>query len=215
MIDRRWRRAGLMGLLAVVAMGHAGALLAQSAAPPAQTPAPAPAPAPVPKALLSPATPGPTVGAAAAPISQPPMPAAERALWLQLGARSRQLDAEAAANAARARVLAALEARLDDRVRQLDALQQKLAADEAARQSARSQDWSGLVKIYATMRPQDAATILNDLKMSVLLPVMDQMPGRKAAAILAAMDPNKARDLTMELAKYRLAHPPGQAGAGS
>ncbi len=213
-----------MGVLAMVAMGHAGALLAQSASPSdaGPKPVPAPVPAPVPRALYSPAapqgnpedSPEPTVGAATGPISQPPMTAAQRALWLELSARSRQLDATAAANTAKARVLAALEARLDDRVKQLDALQKQLAAEDAARQSVQDQNWSGLVKIYGTMRPQDAATILNDLPMPVLLPVMDHMPDRKAAAILAAMDPNKARDVTLALAQYRVSHPPAHADTG-
>jgi flagellar motility protein MotE (MotC chaperone) len=57
------------------------------------------------------------------------------------------------------------------------------------------------VKLYENMRPGDAATIFNGLDMHVLLEVVRRMNQRKAAPILAAMDPAKARALTAELAR--------------
>ena len=57
--------------------------------------------------------------------------------------------------------------------------------------------------MYEAMKPRDAATIFNDLQMSVLLQVVDRMKDAKAAAILAAMTPDKARDVTAELAQMR------------
>jgi flagellar motility protein MotE (MotC chaperone) len=53
------------------------------------------------------------------------------------------------------------------------------------------------------MKPKDAATIFNDLAMPVLLQVLDRMKDAKAAAIMAAMNPDKARDVTTELAQMR------------
>jgi flagellar motility protein MotE (MotC chaperone) len=53
------------------------------------------------------------------------------------------------------------------------------------------------------MKPRDAATIFNDLQMPVLLQVLDRMKEAKAAVILAAMNPDKARDVTAELAQMR------------
>ncbi len=60
-----------------------------------------------------------------------------------------------------------------------------------------------LVKIYENMKPKDAAQIFNELEMPVLLIVADRMAERKAAPILAQMDPKKAKDLTVELAEQR------------
>jgi len=53
------------------------------------------------------------------------------------------------------------------------------------------------------MKPRDAAAILNDMEMSVLLPVLDRMKETKAAAILAAMLPDRARVATTQLAALR------------
>ena len=54
------------------------------------------------------------------------------------------------------------------------------------------------------MKPRDAATIFNDLEMPVLLQVVDRMKDAKAALVLAAMQPDKARDLTAKLAQLRI-----------
>ena len=53
------------------------------------------------------------------------------------------------------------------------------------------------------MKPKDAATIFNDLQMPVLLQVLDRMKEAKTAAVMAAMSPDKARDVTAELAQMR------------
>ncbi len=53
------------------------------------------------------------------------------------------------------------------------------------------------------MKPRDAAAIFNDLDQPVLLQVIDRMKEAKAAPILAAMQPDKARDLTAKLADMR------------
>jgi flagellar motility protein MotE (MotC chaperone) len=144
------------------------------------------------------------VGADAAPIGAPPITDAERSLLLQLRQRSALLDAREAALSDRARLLDALDARLTARLAQLDALQARLEGLEQARQQRDQANWARLTKVYETMRPADAAAICDDLDMAVLLPVMDRMKESKAAAIMAAMDPGKARLLTINLAQYRL-----------
>ena len=59
------------------------------------------------------------------------------------------------------------------------------------------------MKLYETMKPRDAATIFNDLDMPVLLSVVDRMKDAKAAPVLAAMQPDKAREVTTKLAALR------------
>ena len=86
------------------------------------------------------------------------------------------------------------------RVDELQALQKRLEALEAARKQREDASWHGLVKLYEAMKPRDAATIFNDLDMPVLLQVVDRMKEAKAAPVLAAMQPDKARDLTAKLA---------------
>jgi len=160
--------------------------------------------------------------APAAPVSsmppvptEPPVSESERALLLDLRARRGQIEAREQAQAIRDVVLAAAEKRIGERVEQLQALQAKLEAMEAARHERDEANWRGLVKTYEVMRPRDAAVILNEMEMPVLLQVLDRMKEAKAAALLAAMLPDRARAATAQLAamRSRAVAPPMLPGA--
>jgi flagellar motility protein MotE (MotC chaperone) len=88
-------------------------------------------------------------------------------------------------------------------VAELQALQKRLEALEATRQEREDSNWQRMVKLYEAMKPRDAATIFNELDMPVLLQVVDRMKEAKAAPVLAAMQPDKARDVTAQIAKLR------------
>jgi flagellar motility protein MotE (MotC chaperone) len=133
----------------------------------------------------------------------PPVSDAERTVLLDLRQRRQELDARDTALAARESVLAATEQKLSARVTELQALQQKLEALEATRKQREDTSWQGLVKLYEAMKPRDAATIFNDLEMPVLLQVVDRMKEAKAAPVLAAMQTDKARELTAKIAQMR------------
>jgi flagellar motility protein MotE (MotC chaperone) len=108
-----------------------------------------------------------------------------------------------AAMAQREAAVAAAQARLSDRVNQLEALQTKLQALEGDLKARDTANWTGLVKLYEGMRPKDAATIFNSLDKPVLLGILDRMKPAKATPILASMDPDKARQVTSDLADMR------------
>jgi flagellar motility protein MotE (MotC chaperone) len=153
-------------------------------------------------------TKGTTQAAPAAPpaMPEPPVPtvsAGERTVLLELRRRRDELDAREATVTARETTLAAAELRINARVGELETLQHKLEDLEKAREQRDDASWQGLVKLYETMKPRDAATIFNDLDMPVLLGVMDRMKDSKAALVLAAMQPDKARDVTTKLAALR------------
>lgn len=167
-----------------------------AATPAAPSPAPSPAPAPGPAPAPAPA--------AASPAADPVIPDAERKVLLELRERRKTLDAREATIATREAMLEAAERKLSARVAELQALQKKLETLEADREQRADASWRGLVKLYEAMRPRDAAVIFNDLDLPVLLQVMDRMKEAKAAPILAAMQPDKARDLTAKLAAMRL-----------
>jgi flagellar motility protein MotE (MotC chaperone) len=122
---------------------------------------------------------------------------------LELRERRQELDARDAALAARESLLAATEQKLAARVSELQALQKKLETLDTVRREREDASWQGLVKLYETMKPREAATIFNDLEMPVLLQVVDRMKEAKAAPVLAAMQPDKARDLTAKIAQMR------------
>lgn len=136
--------------------------------------------------------------------SAPPVEDAERGVLLDLRHRREALDARAQALDARAAVMQAAQAKLAARVDELAALQARLEAMEAGRQQHQAENWSGLVKVYETMKPRDAAAIFDALDMQVLLAVLDRMQERRVAPILAAMQPDRARLATQMLAEMRL-----------
>ena len=182
--------AGLSGA-ALAASGTAAALPAAArAAAAAAPPVPAAAPPVTAAAAENPASPG-----AISP--------SELALLQQLRERQKQLDSRAAALAGRERVAAAAERRLDARLDELTSLQKRLESLEAARHARDEASWQGLVRVYEVMKPRDAAVIFDDLDMPVLLQVLDRMKDRKAAPILAAMQPERARQVTTQLAELR------------
>ena len=135
----------------------------------------------------------------------PPMTDSEKTLLLDLRQRRQDLESREATMNSREAVLTAMEQKLGGRVAELQALQKRLEGLEDTRRQREDASWQGLVKLYETMKPRDSATIFNDLGMPTLLEVVDRMKEAKAAPIIAAMVPEKARDLTTQLARIRLA----------
>jgi flagellar motility protein MotE (MotC chaperone) len=137
------------------------------------------------------------------PEGPPLVTDAERAVLLELRDRRQELEAREATLASRESMLAAAETKLSARIEELQSLQKKLEGLDASRKQQEDAAWQGLVKVYETMKPRDAAVIFNDLGMQVLLSVVERMKEAKAAAILAAMTPDKAREVTTQLALSR------------
>jgi flagellar motility protein MotE (MotC chaperone) len=169
-----------------------GAAPVQGAAP-AQAPrAPAPAPA-------RPQAPP----VAVAPPPPDPAALAERALLEQLRARRTELEVREQAVAAQEVVLQATERRLARRVEELTVMQRRIESLDQTRNEQEEAGWRGLVRTYEAMRPRDAATIFNDLEMPVLVEILDRMSERKAAPVIGAMRPERARMVTAELVRHR------------
>jgi flagellar motility protein MotE (MotC chaperone) len=154
-------------------------------------------------AILPPGPPPPGLPSAPAPAPPAAVSDGERTVLLELRQRRQELDARDTTVTARESTLAAAELRLNARVAELESLQHKLEGLEQAREQRDDASWLGLVKLYESMKPRDAATIFNDLDMNVLLGVVDRMKDAKAAPVLAAMQPDKARELTTKLAALR------------
>jgi flagellar motility protein MotE (MotC chaperone) len=136
----------------------------------------------------------------------PPPPAisdSEKALLQELRHRRSELEARESALAGRESLLIASQKTLDARVTELQGLRKGLEDLDAARRQRQEDGWQGLVKVYEAMKPRDAATIFNDLSMPVLLQVLNRMKEAKAAMVMAAMSPEKAREVTAELAQLR------------
>lgn len=140
------------------------------------------------------------------PDGPPPVSDSEKALLQELRQRRQDLDKRADLIASRESVLIATEQKLTARVNEMQVLQKKLESLDSAQKQKEEAGWEGLVKLYETMKPKDAATIFNDMSMPVLVQLMDRMKDTKAAPVMAAMNPDKARDVTGELAQLRTGH---------
>jgi len=175
------------------------------ASPAATTPVPAAAPA---AAAASPAAASQPAPAAAAgnkpPVLDPlSMSPAEVDLLQKLAERRAELDKRAAELSQREVLLQAAEKRIDEKIAKLAELKKDIGGI-VDKQSQEDQDrLKSLVKIYETMKPVDAARIFSQLDMPVLLGVLENMKERNAAPILAAMDPGKAKAVTLALAERR------------
>ncbi len=172
-----------------------------AAAPGAMAP-PGPAPSAGPKHVASTATAPPPVPKP----SDPPAPVVgeeERRLLQDLRTRRQEWDARDRTLTQREGVLSAAEQRVVTRANELAALQAKLEQLEKMRADRDDTNWAGLVKIYETMKPRDAAAIFNDMDLPVLLQLTDRMKEAKAASVFAAMQPDRARLVTAQLAAKR------------
>jgi len=200
------RRPRLLPAILVALTGLAAVKLAAlvAAVPPALV-APAAASSPAPQAPVPARGAAPATSPAPSPAPPPPDPvdAAERALLGRLRERRAEIEAAAGALAAREAVLAAAEARLTARLAEMEALRARLEAIERGRGEREEAGWRGLVRTYEAMRPREAAAVLDDLETTVLVQIAHRMREAKAAPIIAAMRPDRARLLTAELARLR------------
>ena len=140
-------------------------------------------------------------------------PSSEGALTERLGERRDSLDQRAKELDMRAALVEAAEKRLEERTAELKALEEKVTRLVDENKTAEQQQFVGLVAMYETMKPKDAATIFNQLDLPVLLGVSRAMNPRKMAPILARMDPMKAKALTDGLAAAETPAPTTEAAA--
>jgi flagellar motility protein MotE (MotC chaperone) len=190
-----------------------------AASPPAASPPPtAPAPAAtdplaaINSALPRPANrpPAPGEQTAQAPPQATTAPAdsgvsqAEMDVLTSLAGRRGALDDRQRELDLKANVIAAAEKRVDEKIAQLKALQAQIEALMGQREQRESQQIDGLVRVYAAMKPRDAARIFASLDDDVRINVAGRMKPDTMAGILAALPSEVAQKLTVELAtRYR------------
>jgi flagellar motility protein MotE (MotC chaperone) len=218
---------GLDGML-VGAISVAGAEAQQPGAKAPNAPSPA-AQLPAAGAPLGKATPlkdAPLAGVAGpatdAPVAEAPatlrvddptlLTQSEIDLLQQLAVRRETIETREREINMREGLLKAAESRIDKKVQEMKLLQgtvEKLIGTYSEQQAAKV---ASLVKIYENMKPKDAARIFEELDMDTLLLVAERMKERSLAPIMANMDPSKARDVTVDLARRRQL--PQSAAAG-
>lgn len=128
---------------------------------------------------------------------------AEVQVLQNLAQRRAELDRRAAELDQREALVEAAQQSVEEKVKELQALRTELQELMHTVDAQQQERITSLVKIYETMKPREAAAILETLEMPVALDVLEQMREAKSAPILAAMNPQKASAITVEMSRRR------------
>ncbi len=112
----------------------------------------------------------------------------------RLGERERTIEA-------RETILAALQKKIEDREGSLEKTRTEIKALLQRYEGEQSGGLKQLIGIYSSIEPKRAAAIFNELDLDIVVSLLRQMPSRRVAPILAAMDAEKARRITLELSE--------------
>ena len=189
-----WDEASSGHLFARSALAQTGSAAPAPSAAPA---APAPSPAPAPDAGKSSLETLPGGGAASDEDVSP----AEMEVLKQLAARREELDKRARDLDTRENLIKVAELRVDQKIKDMETLRLQLQSMVNQVSEGQAQQLDNLVKIYETMKPEEAANIFNTLDMPVLLNVILRMKPKSTAPILAKMSSEKAKEVTVALTK--------------
>lgn len=122
-------------------------------------------------------------------------------LYKQLSGRRAQLDKRAAELDSREALIRVAEERVDQKMKELETLRGQLQSLLGQANAAQQTQLENLVKIYETMKPKEAAKIFETLDMPILLGVVQRMKPARTAAVMAEMNPQKAKDITTALTR--------------
>ncbi len=140
----------------------------------------------------------------AVPAADPLMMSPSEIEVLQkLSERRATLDRRAQEMAQQEVVLKAAEQRVDQKIAKLKSMETEIGGMVDQKQKEGDERLKGLVKIYETMKPREAARIFEEMDTPSVLDVLGQMKEAKAAPILASMDPAKAKVVTAALIARR------------
>ena len=138
------------------------------------------------------------------PVYQPSVPEpvsdSERVILEKLAARRESLKQRQDALDLREQMLKDAERKLESGVADLKEAEDKVDAGGAKRAEAEKAGLKGIVTMYETMKPRDAARVFDRLNLDTLVPIVMGMNPRKMAEVLALMGPEPAEKLTVALA---------------
>jgi flagellar motility protein MotE (MotC chaperone) len=129
------------------------------------------------------------------------VPPSERAVLERLQARREELDARAREMDIRDNLLKAAEKRIESKVEEMKATESRISTANEQKAEADNARFKGIVTMYESMKPKDAAKVFDRLEMPVLIEIASQIAPRKMSDILGLMQPENAERLTVELAR--------------
>ena len=133
--------------------------------------------------------------------AQPSVSPSERAILERLQARRQELDTRQREIDIRENLLKAAEKRIESKVEEMKATESQIKAASDQKAEADNARFKGIVTMYESMKPKDAAKVFDRLEMPVLIEIASQIAPRKMSDILGLMQPESAERLTVELAR--------------
>lgn len=120
-----------------------------------------------------------------------------------LSKRRRNLESKEKELLMREALLQAAEKEVDQKIQELESVRFEIEALLQTQSEEERKRIQSLIKIYEGMKAKDAARIFNTLDLDVLLAVLTGMSERKSAPIIAAMQPERARTVTIMMAEQK------------
>lgn len=114
----------------------------------------------------------------------------------ELAERREALDMRSSEIDRKAVQLKVAEQEIDKRLKQMQEYEQKLKNLIQEYNEKERQKIASLVKVYASMKPKEAARIFETLDLDVTVALMKEMKPSASSAILAQISPAKAKDIT-------------------
>ncbi|GJM03562.1 MAG: hypothetical protein DHS20C08_20630 [Rhodomicrobium sp.] len=118
-----------------------------------------------------------------------------------LAVRRKQLNDREAQLKLRENLLIAAQKQIDQRIDRLKELEAKIQVDLEKQDTLRKNQYQRLVKMYSTMKPKEAARIFDGLNMTILVDILRAMKATSGSQIVAKMNAEKARAVTLMLAQ--------------
>jgi flagellar motility protein MotE (MotC chaperone) len=125
----------------------------------------------------------------------------ERAILERLQARRQELEQRAREIEIRESLLKSAEKRIEGRVEEMKATEARITTATGQKAEDDAVRFKGIITMYESMKPKDAAKVFDRLEMSVLYEIASKIAPRKMSDILGLMQPEAAERLTVELAR--------------
>jgi flagellar motility protein MotE (MotC chaperone) len=154
-----------------------------------------------PKPAAPAAEPAKPAGVVVFPDQAPRVSESERAILERLQSRRQELEQRAREIEIRESLLKAAEKRIESKVEEMKSLEGKAASAAGQRNEQEAARFKGIVTMYESMKPKDAAKVFDRLEMGVLIEIASQIAPRKMSDIMGLMQPEAAERLTVELAR--------------
>ncbi len=100
-------------------------------------------------------------------------------------------------------ILKALQKDIEEKLAKLEKIYQEIEKYKQEQEQLANQKINTLVKIYTTMKPKDAASLLEKLDQKLVVQIISRMNTDKAAKIIANMSIKKAAEITQKLSEAR------------